>query len=131
VPGVTSAVAVPAAAGIPVTHRGISRGFTVLTGHQDIGTVPAAEDHTVVLLMGVSRLADTCRALVAAGRPAHTPVAIVEDGFGPHQRTTVGTLATIAAKATRVGVRSPAVTVVGGVVRLSPAWLEPAVLVRT
>lgn len=128
VPGVTSAVAVPAAAGIPVTHRGISRGFTVLTGHEDIGTVPASEDHTVVLLMGVRGLAGTCRALVAAGRPAHTPVAVVEDGFGPGQRTTIGTLATIAERADRVGVRSPAVTVVGGVVRLSPAWAQQDVL---
>ena len=122
VPGVTSAVSVPAAAGIPVTHRGISRGFTVLTGHEDIGSVPASEDHTVVLLMGVSRLADSCRALIAAGRPAHTPVAIVEDGYGPGQRVTTGTLATIAARAAQVGVRSPAVTVIGGVVRLAPAW---------
>jgi uroporphyrin-III C-methyltransferase/precorrin-2 dehydrogenase/sirohydrochlorin ferrochelatase len=124
VPGVTSAVAVPAAAGIPLTHRGLSRGFTVLTGHEDIGAVPAAEDHTVVLLMGVSRLADTCRALVAAGRPGVTPVAIVEDGYGPGQRTTVGTLDTIADRAARVGVRSPAVTVIGPVVRLSPAWTQ-------
>ena len=124
VPGVTSAVSVPAAAGIPVTHRGLSRGFTVLTGHEDIGSVPAAEDHTVVLLMGVSRLADSCRALIAAGRPAYTPVAIVEDGYGPGQRVTTGTLATIANRATQAGVRSPAVTVIGAVVRLSPAWAE-------
>ena len=127
VPGVTSAVAVPAAAGIPVTHRGLSRGFTVLTGHDDIGAVPAAADHTVVLLMGVSTLERACAALVAAGRSPHTPVAIVEDGFGPGQRTTVGTLATIAGRAARVGVRSPAVTVVGDVVRLSPAWAEAEV----
>ena len=124
VPGVTSAVAVPAAAGIPVTHRGLSRGFTVLTGHDDIGAVPAAADHTVVLLMGVSTLARTCASLVAAGRSPHTPVAVVEDGFGPGQRTTVGTLATIADRAARVGVRSPAVTVVGDVVRLAPAWID-------
>jgi uroporphyrin-III C-methyltransferase/precorrin-2 dehydrogenase/sirohydrochlorin ferrochelatase len=129
VPGVTSAIAVPAAAGIPVTHRGLSRGFTVLTGHEDLSredlaAVPPAENHTVVLLMGVSRLAETCRALVAAGRPEHTPVAVVEDGFGPGQRVTTGTLATIADHATRVGVRAPAVTVVGAVVRLAPAWAE-------
>ncbi|MCA5892575.1 uroporphyrinogen-III C-methyltransferase [Isoptericola sp. NEAU-Y5] len=122
VPGVTSAVSVPAAAGIPVTHRGVAHGFSVLTGHDGIGEVPGGTDHTVVLLMGVTRLADTARALVAAGRPTTTPVAVVEDGFGPRQRTTVGTLADIAARAAAVGVRAPAVTVVGDVVRLSPAW---------
>ncbi|RYV52271.1 uroporphyrinogen-III C-methyltransferase [Pengzhenrongella frigida] len=124
VPGVTSAVSVPAAAGIPVTHRGISRGFTVITGHDDVGAIPAAEDHTVVLLMGVSTLARTCRALMAAGRPGHTPVGIVEDGYGPGQRVTTGTLATIAQRAAQVGVQSPAVTVIGGVVRLAPAWAQ-------
>ncbi len=122
VPGVTSAVAVPAAAGIPVTHRGLARGFTVLTGHEDIPALPADEAHTVVLLMGVSRLATTCAALVAAGRPPTTPVAVVEDGFGPRQRVVVGTLSTIADRAASAGVRPPAVTVVGAVVRLAPAW---------
>ena len=57
VPGVTSAVAVPAAAGIPVTHRGVARGFTVVTGHDELPAVPPGTDHTVVLLMGVGRLA--------------------------------------------------------------------------
>jgi uroporphyrin-III C-methyltransferase/precorrin-2 dehydrogenase/sirohydrochlorin ferrochelatase len=122
VPGVTSAVSVPAAAGIPVTHRGLARGFSVLTGHEDVGQVPGGTDHTLVLLMGVTRLADTARALVAAGRPADTPVAVVEDGFGARQRTTVGTLADIAERARAVGVQPPAVTVVGDVVRRSPAW---------
>ncbi|MFD6178410.1 MULTISPECIES: uroporphyrinogen-III C-methyltransferase [unclassified Isoptericola] len=125
VPGVTSAVSVPAAAGIPVTHRGLARGFSVLTGHDDVGQVPGGTDHTVVLLMGVTRLAETARALVAAGRPAATPVAVVEDGFGPRQRTTVGTLADIADRARAVGVQAPAVTVVGDVVRRSPAWAGP------
>jgi len=126
VPGVTSAVSVPAAAGIPVTHRGLARGFSVLTGHDDIGRVPGGSDHTLVLLMGVTRLADTARTLVDAGRPPSTPVAIVEDGYGPRQRTTVGTLADIAERAAAVGVQSPAVTVVGDVVTLSPAWTGPA-----
>ncbi|MGF0115889.1 uroporphyrinogen-III C-methyltransferase [Promicromonospora sp. Marseille-Q5078] len=124
VPGVTSAVSVPAAAGIPVTHRGLARGFSVLTGHDDVGRVPGGTEHTLVLLMGVTRLADTARALVEAGRPAATPVAVVEDGYGARQRTTVGTLADIAAKARAVGVRAPAVTVVGDVVRRSPAWVD-------
>jgi len=122
VPGVTSAVSVPAAAGIPVTHRGVARGFSVLTGHDDLGEVPGGADHTLVLLMGVSTLARTCRLLVEAGRPAATPVAVVEDGYSPRQRVTVGTLATVADEAERVGVRPPAVVVVGDVVRLSPDW---------
>ncbi|MGO2741965.1 MAG: uroporphyrinogen-III C-methyltransferase, partial [Cellulosimicrobium funkei] len=71
---------------------------------------------------GVSRLAETAAALVAQGRSPETPVAVVEDGYGPRQRTTVGTLATIAERAREAGVRPPAVTVVGDVVTLSPAW---------
>ena len=126
VPGVTSAVSVPAAAGIPVTHRGVARGFSVLTGHDGAGQVPGGADHTLVLLMGVTRLADTAAALVTADRPAGTPVAVVEDGYGPGQRVTVGTLASIADRAAEVGVRPPAVIVVGNVVRLSPAWATQA-----
>lgn len=124
VPGVTSAISVPAAAGIPVTHRGVARGFSVVTGHEEIGALPTGTDHTLVLLMGVTRLADTARLLMAQGRPADCPVAIVERGWSPDQRTTVGTLATIAAVAAERGVQSPAVIVVGDVVRLAPDWAE-------
>ncbi|MEU4361808.1 uroporphyrinogen-III C-methyltransferase [Promicromonospora sp. NPDC023987] len=126
VPGVTSAVSVPAAAGIPVTHRGVARGFSVLTGHDGAAEVPGGADHTLVLLMGVTRLADTAEALVTADRPADTPAAVIEDGYGPGQRVTVGTLATIADRAAEVGVKPPAVIVVGAVVRLSPAWPHQA-----
>lgn len=122
VSGVTSAIAVPAAAGIPLTHRGVARGFSVVTGHDQIGAVPTSRDHTVVLLMGVARLRETARSLMAAGRVADSPVAIIERGFLPGQRTTVGTVEQIAARAEAVGVRSPAVIVIGDVVRLSPAW---------
>ncbi|GAB2684173.1 uroporphyrinogen-III C-methyltransferase [Thalassiella azotivora] len=122
VPGVTSAVAVPAAAGIPVTHRGVARSFSVLTGHDELAAVPGGGEHTVVLLMGVTRLADSCRTLVEGGRSPSTPVAVVEKGYGPDQRVTVGTLGTIAARAAEVGVQAPAVVVVGDVVRLGPAW---------
>ncbi|MGO1315446.1 MAG: uroporphyrinogen-III C-methyltransferase [Cellulomonadaceae bacterium] len=127
VPGVTSAVSVPAAAGIPVTHRGVARAFSVLTGHEDLDGVPAGGDHTLVLLMGVRGLARTCARLVADGRDPGTPVAVVEDGFRAGQRTTVGTLATIADRAAAAGVRPPAVTVVGDVVRRSPHWADAAV----
>lgn len=118
VPGVTSAVAVPAAVGIPVTHRGLSRGFTVVSGHDELAGVPVDPHHTLVLLMGVTRLDDTVHALVRGGRSPQTPVAVVEDGFGPRRRATVGTLATIARIAAERQVRAPAVTVVGEVVRL-------------
>lgn len=124
VPGVTSAISVPAAAGIPVTHRGLSRGFTILTGHEDVGRVPAANDHTLILLMGVAHLPQTTAGLLANGRDPQTPAAIIEDGYGPRQRTTVGTLATIAARAVEAGVRPPAITVVGDVVRRAPEWVE-------
>ena len=126
VPGVTSAISVPAAAGIPVTHRGLSRGFTILTGHEDIGRVPAASDHTLILLMGVAHLPHTTEGLLANGRDPQTPAAIIEDGYGPRQRTTVGTLATIAARAVEAGVRPPAITVVGDVVRRAPEWVDGA-----
>ncbi|MFL6153765.1 MAG: uroporphyrinogen-III C-methyltransferase [Ornithinibacter sp.] len=120
VPGVTSAVAVPAAAGIPVTHRGVARGFTVVTGHDELPAVPPGTDHTVVLLMGVGRLARSARSLMDAGRPPSCPVAIVERGFAPDQRVTFGTLDDIAVRAAATGVENPAVVVVGDVVRLSP-----------
>jgi uroporphyrin-III C-methyltransferase/precorrin-2 dehydrogenase/sirohydrochlorin ferrochelatase len=126
VPGVTSAVSVPAAAGIPVTHRGVARGFTVVTGHEDVPSLPIGGDHTLVLLMGVTQLPRTAELLVQQGRSPECPVAIVERGFSPTQRTTVGTLATIAELARVRGVESPAVIVVGEVVRLGPEWQTDA-----
>ena len=107
VPGVTSAVAVPAAAGIPVTHRGVARGFTVVTGHDELPAVPPGTDHTVVLLMGVGRLARSARSLLDAGRPASCPVAVIERGFPPDQRVTFGTLADIADRGPGPGRREP------------------------
>ena len=123
VPGVTSAIAVPAAAGIPVTHRGVARGFSVLTGHESIGEFPTDRSHTLVLLMGVKRLDETADELIAAGHDPETPVAVVESGWLDRQRVTVGTLATIAKVAAEAGARPPAVTVVGDVVTLSPYWV--------
>ncbi len=120
VPGVTSAVSVPAAAGIPVTHRGLARQFTVISGHDGLDWPSLASvEGTLVFLMGVSRLADTAEQLVAHGKDAHTPAAIVEDGYGPRQRTTLGTLGTIAALAAEHDVRPPAVIVVGDVATLA------------
>ncbi len=119
VPGVTSAVAVPAAAGIPVTHRGLARQVTIASGHEGLDWASLGSlEGTLVLLMAVSALAEATRSLVAAGKPAETPAAIVESGCTPQQRTTVGTLATIAALARERQVRAPAVLVVGDVVGL-------------
>lgn len=120
VPGITSAIAVPAAAGIPVTHRGVARGFTVVTGHDEIAGIPGGRDHTVVLLMGVSTLAVSAAQLAAGPRGLDCPVAIIENGTCENERVTVGTLGTIAALAESHGVRSPAVIVVGDVVALRP-----------
>ncbi|TDN91148.1 uroporphyrinogen-III C-methyltransferase [Microbacterium sp. BK668] len=120
VSGVTSAISVPAIAGIPLTHRGLATAFTVVTGHDQIRELGGGRDHTVVLLMGVGTLAHAALTLARGERGVDCAVAIVEDGFGPRQRVTVGTLGTIAAQAALRGVRSPAVVVVGDVVALSP-----------
>jgi uroporphyrinogen III methyltransferase/synthase len=122
--GVTSAVAVPGAAGIPLTHRDYAKSFAVLTGHVGAAGAGIRWDalakgaDTLVLLMSVTRLGENARALLEAGRPPDTPVAIIEQGTTPRQRTTVGTLGTIAEVARRAGVKPPAVIVVGDVVRL-------------
>lgn len=127
VPGVTSAVAVPAAAGIPVTHRGISRSFTVVSAHgatssdQPDWAALARANGTLLILMGVAPLADVVERLLAAGRGSDTPVAIVERGTTPEQRTTTGTLGTIVALARERRVSAPAVIVVGDVVDIAKA----------
>lgn len=120
VSGVTSAISVPAAAGIPVTHRGLAKGFSVVTGHEELSEVPARADHTVILLMGVGQLRDSAASLARAGLPPETPVGIVENGYLPNQRVTIGTLGTIADQAEAAGVANPAVIVIGDVVRVSP-----------
>jgi uroporphyrin-III C-methyltransferase / precorrin-2 dehydrogenase / sirohydrochlorin ferrochelatase len=120
VPGVTSAVSVPAAAGIPVTHRGLAKAFTMISGHEQLDDVPKGRDHTVVLLMGVATLRSSAAVLALGNRGADCPVAIIENGYGPGQRTTIGTLGTIADKADAIGIANPAVIVVGDVVRVSP-----------
>jgi uroporphyrin-III C-methyltransferase/precorrin-2 dehydrogenase/sirohydrochlorin ferrochelatase len=120
VPGVTSATAVPGAAGIPVTHRGRSRQVTIASGHEGLDWRNLAQlDGTLVLLMGVSGLAAAATALIAHGKPPDTPAAIVESGFTERQRTTGGTLGTIADLARARDVQPPAVVVIGDVVELA------------
>jgi uroporphyrin-III C-methyltransferase/precorrin-2 dehydrogenase/sirohydrochlorin ferrochelatase len=122
VPGVTSAFAVPAAAGIPVTHRGRARQVTIASGHEGLDWPSLARvDGTLVLLMGVSTLGTAAAALIANGKSADTPAAVVESGFTDDQRTTVGTLATIAELARERDVRPPAIIVIGDVVDLHAA----------
>lgn len=134
VPGVSSAIAAPSAAGVPVTHRGLATHVTIVTGHEDPAKPETQTDWaslaraggTLVLLMGVGRLAGIADALIAGGRDPGTPVAIVERATSPTQRVTTGELATIAATAAAAGVSSPAVTVVGDVVAVREAigWAE-------
>ncbi len=121
VPGVTSAIAVPAAAGIPVTHRHVARQVTIVSAHDaatDWETLARLRG-TLVLLMGVARIGDHMDRLRGHGLDPATPVAVVEDGTLPTQRTTLGTVADIAARAAQVGVRNPAVVVVGHVASLA------------
>ncbi|RJK96842.1 uroporphyrinogen-III C-methyltransferase [Vallicoccus soli] len=132
VPGVTSAVAVPASAGIPVTHRGVTQDVTVVSGHVAPDDPRSSVDWerlgagtgTVVVLMGVTHLDRFAAALQRGGRAAGTPAAVVENGTLPGERTVVGTLATIAADVEAAGLRPPAVLVVGEVVALR-ARLRP------
>lgn len=121
IPGITSAVSVPAAAGIPVTQRGITSAFVVASAHEGPEGViramtDAPPDATLVLLMGVGRLPAIAAGLIDAGRSADTPVAIVESGWTPTQRTTVTTLSGV--RAGTIAVSPPAVVVIGEVVRL-------------
>lgn len=123
IPGVTSAVAVPGAAGIPLTHRGVSHLFTVVSGHAPLTqgelTALAGLGGTIVVLMGVNSLPSLTAGLARAGMSPGMPVAIIERGFRADQRTTVGDLTDIVFAAGRAQVTSPAVVVVGEVVRLA------------
>jgi len=126
VPGITSAIAVPEAVGIPVTHRRFASQVTILTGHEDPTKGESALDWellgrsrgTIVVLMGVKNLPKIAAALVENGRSPATPVAIIERGMRPDQRVTVGTLGNIAETARSGNVHPPAVIVIGDVVSL-------------
>lgn len=138
VPGITSAIAVPAYAGIPVTHRDFNPGFTVLTGHEDplkpaskIDWTKLADPHrTLVLLMAMENLPSIMQRLAQAGLVAETPAAVISEGTRPTQRTVTGTLATIASQVEREGLSSPAIVVVGNVVRLRDEirWFDTTAL---
>jgi len=126
VPGVSSAIAVPAYAGIPVTHRKVATSFAVVTGHEEGGKDIASRDwatlaatvDTLVILMGVKGLAKIVDHLLSRGCSPETPVAMIHWGTTSEQHTVTGTLTDIIAKATAAGLEPPVVTVIGEVVAL-------------
>jgi len=132
VPGVSSAVAGPAVAGVPLTHREHASAVTIVTGHEDPAKEESAVDWealaatggTLVVLMGVGRLPEYARALRAAGMAPDTPVAMVERATWPHQRVATGSLATIVDERDRVGIEPPAVTLIGPVAATRERVLE-------
>ncbi|MFL5401805.1 MAG: uroporphyrinogen-III C-methyltransferase [Gemmatimonadales bacterium] len=125
VPGVSSAIAAPAAAGIPLTARGVAHSFTVLTGQVSnsggLPVLPVVPEHTLVVLMGRASLGQLAAQLIASGHDPATPAACIQSATTPEQRVTRATLATIAEAADRDGLVSPVVTVIGEVVRLGEA----------
>ncbi len=118
VPGVSSLAAVPAAAGIPVTHRGVSSQVTIVNGHGPLDFAAlAATPGTLVAFMGLARLDELARGLIEHGRDASTPVAVIASGTLPTQRTVVAPLAGVAAAAGELD--PPALVVIGDVVSLA------------
>jgi uroporphyrin-III C-methyltransferase/precorrin-2 dehydrogenase/sirohydrochlorin ferrochelatase len=131
VPGVTSAISVPAGAGIPVTHRGVSQGFCVLAGHVRPGDSRSSVDWaalarsgmTLVLLMAIDHLAEIADALISAGLGGGTPAAVVSDGWSRRQRVVTAPLRDLAEAVRAAGVTNPAVVVVGDVAALAAGGL--------
>jgi len=130
IPGVTSAIAVPAAAGIPVTHRRVASGFAVVAGHEcdgrsDLDWEALSRMPTLVVLMGLAALPDVVARLRAQGAPADAPVAVIASGTLPEQRTVVGTLDDIAELVAGAGLEPPATIVIGEVVRVGLTQSPP------
>ncbi len=127
IPGLTSPVSVPGIAGIPVTHRGVTHEFTVVSGHLPPGHPEALVNYdalarmqgTVVVMMGVENAPAIAAALIAGGRPGTTPVGVVCDGTMPTQRTVLATLATLADRLVEEAVKPPAIIVIGEVVAVA------------
>ena len=142
VPGISSAIAVPAYAGIPLTHRDYASSFTVLTGHEKAGATtenggePVPWDAlvklggTLVFLMGVGQLQRITDSLIGAGKAADTPAGLVEWGTTSRQRTVTGQLSNIAEIAREAGIGTPAITIIGTVVALREKldWFIPTVV---
>lgn len=134
VPGVSAATAVPAAAGIPVTHRRLASAFAVVTGHEcdgrsDLDWEALARVPTLVVLMGLRALPEIACRLLAHGARPDAPAAVIASGTLPAQRVVIGTLATIAGLATEAGLEPPATVVVGDVVQVgrgNGGWTDGA-----
>ena len=132
VPGVTSAIAAPASAGIPVTHRGMATQVTFFTGHEMPGKASETVDYpgianspgTAVMLMGAERLEEICTRMIAAGAPPDRPAALVQWGSTPRQRSVTGTMATLPGLVAEAGLGAPAIVVFGPTVVLHEklAW---------
>ena len=132
VPGVTSAIAVPAAAGIPVTHRGITQEFRVISAHippddprssvdwAELAVSPA----TLVLLMGLEHLSQIARTLISSGRDSRTPVSVIVDGTLPTQHIITTGLSAVAGAVSEAGLRPPAIVVIGEVVQVGAQIAE-------
>ena len=127
VPGVSSAVGVPTAAGLPVTHRGTAQDFHVISVHVPPGAARstvdwaalAKTDGTLVLLMALERIGAVAEALIRYGRPGNCPVSVIADGTMPTQRTIYSTLEDVSGHVADEGIRPPAVVVIGGVVTIA------------
>lgn len=126
VPGVTSALAAPTYAGIPLTHRKYASSLAIVTGHED-STKPenrvkweklSTSVDTIVVLMGIKNLENIVKRLLNGGRDPQTSIAIIERGTTTNQRTTIGTLSNIAQKASQRKVKPPAIIIIGDVVKL-------------
>ncbi len=133
IPGVTSAISVPAYAGIPVTHRGVAVSFKVVTGHEtpnkqrsQVDWEAMKADETIIFLMGLHNLRTIAENLIRIGRPEETPCAVISKGTTPEQKSVTGTLADIHAKVAEANIETPALIVVGRVVDLKRdlEWIE-------
>lgn len=134
VPGITSAISVPAYAGIPITHRDFTSTFTVITGHEEPGKETsninwprlAQDPGTLVFLMGVGNLPQIVDKLLANGKDAQTPIALIRWGTRPEQQVVTGTLANIVDEVNKAGLKSPAIIIIGQVVTLRDTlrWFE-------
>lgn len=138
VPGITSAISVPAYAGIPVTHRDFTSSLHIITGHRkkgcqesiDYKSLAALGETTLVFLMGVAALPDICRGLIEAGMDQTTPAAILERGTTAKQRNVIATISTLPEEAIKQNIGTPGIIVVGKVCSLSQtfAWAEKRLL---
>lgn len=138
VPGITSAISVPAYAGIPVTHRNVSSSFHIITGHEDPLKEESSLDYealgklkgTLIFLMGIKNIDSICKNLIKYGQSAQRPVAVIRRGTTAEQEKLVGTLENISVKIKENNFKNPAIIIVGEVVNLAEtlSWIDKKVL---